>query len=61
MTLLGSRPGEFIESAGWKHSNEGLLYGDIDLVRYQNGTYMGFLLHLRLQNRKGHRNNKKHL
>jgi hypothetical protein len=60
MTLLGSRPGEFIESAAWKHSNEGLLYGDIDLVRYQNGTYVGFLLHLRLRNRKGHRNNKKH-
>ncbi|KAF1935092.1 hypothetical protein EJ02DRAFT_486881 [Clathrospora elynae] len=61
MTLLGSRPGEFIESAAWKHSNEGLLYGDIDLVRYKNGTYAGFLLHLRLRNRKGHQNNKKHL
>ncbi|PZD37947.1 DUF3435 domain containing protein [Pyrenophora tritici-repentis] len=60
MTLLGSRPGEFIESGAWKHSNEGLLYGDIDLVRYQNGTYTGYLLHLRLRNRKGHRNNKKH-
>jgi hypothetical protein len=40
MTLLGSRPGEFVESAAWKYSNEGLLYGDIDLVRYQNGTYV---------------------
>jgi hypothetical protein len=60
ITLLGSRPGEFIESAAWKHSNEGLLYGDIDLVRYQNGTYVGFLLHLRLRNRRGHQNNKKH-
>lgn len=60
MTLLGSCPGEFIELAAWKHSNEGLLYGDIDLVRYRNGTYVGFLLHLRLRNRKGHRNNKKH-
>ncbi|KAF1360100.1 hypothetical protein EJ07DRAFT_118025 [Lizonia empirigonia] len=60
MALWSDRPGEFIESAAWKHSNEGLLYGDIDLVRYQNGTYVGFLLHLRLRNRKGHRNNKKH-
>ncbi|KAF1359213.1 hypothetical protein EJ07DRAFT_121068 [Lizonia empirigonia] len=60
MALWADRPGEFIESAAWKHSNEGLLYGDIDLVRYQNGTYIGFLLHLRLRNRKGHRNNKKH-
>ncbi|KAE8868636.1 hypothetical protein PTNB29_02547 [Pyrenophora teres f. teres] len=60
MTLLGSRPGEFIESGAWKHSDEGLLYGDIDLVRYQNGTYTGYLLYLWLRNRKGHRNNKKH-
>jgi integrase len=60
MTFTGSRPGEFIESAAWKHSNEGLLYGDIDLVRYQNDTYVGFLLLVRLRNRKGHRNNKKH-
>jgi hypothetical protein len=59
MTLLGSRLGEFIESAAWKHSNEGLLYSNIDLVRYMNSTYMGFPLHLRLRNRKGHRNNKK--
>jgi integrase len=60
MTFTGSRPGEFIESEAWKHSNEGLLYGDIDLVRYQNETYVGFLLLIRLRNRKGHRNNKKH-
>jgi hypothetical protein len=60
MTLLGSHPGEFIESAAWKHSNKGLLYSNIDLVCYKNGTYVGFLLHLRLRNRKGNRNNKKH-
>ncbi|CAN9286059.1 unnamed protein product [Alternaria alternata] len=60
MTYLGSRPGEIIESAAWKHSNEGLLYGDITLVRFQNEEYVGFLLHVKLRNRKGHRNNKKH-
>jgi hypothetical protein len=60
MSFLGSRPGEFIESAAWKHSNEGFLYGDIDLLRFQNDTYVGFVLHLRLRLRKGHRNNKKH-
>ncbi|EFQ93944.1 hypothetical protein PTT_08526 [Pyrenophora teres f. teres 0-1] len=60
MSLWADRPGEFIESGAWKHSDEGLLYGDIDLVRYQNGTYTGYLLYLWLRNRKGHRNNKKH-
>jgi hypothetical protein len=60
MMFTGSRPGEFIKSDAWKHRNEGLLYGDIDLVRYQNETYVGFLLLIRLRNRKGHRNNNKH-
>jgi hypothetical protein len=60
MTYLGGRPGEIIESAAWKHSNEGRLYGDITLVRFQNEEYVGFFLHVKLRNRKGHRNNKKH-
>jgi hypothetical protein len=29
MTYLGNRPGKIIKSDAWKHSNEGLLYGDI--------------------------------
>jgi hypothetical protein len=60
MTYLGSRLGEIIESAAWKHSNEGLLYGDITLVRFQNEEYRGFLLYVKLRNQKGHHNNKKH-
>jgi hypothetical protein len=29
---MGSRPGEVIESIGWKDSNEGLLYGDVKVM-----------------------------
>jgi hypothetical protein len=60
MTLLGSRPGEFIESKAWKHSNEGLVYNDIILNRPQTETYCGYLLDVRLRNRKGHWDNQKH-
>jgi hypothetical protein len=60
LTLLGSRPGEFIESSGWKDSNEGLLYRDVKLFRTSSDFYTGFLLHVQLRNRKGHRHNAKH-
>jgi hypothetical protein len=59
MTLLGSRPGEFIESKAWKHSNEGLVYNDIILKRQQTETYCDYLLDVRLRNRKGHWDNQK--
>ncbi|KAH6864996.1 hypothetical protein BKA58DRAFT_438891 [Alternaria rosae] len=44
MTLLGSRPREFIESAAWKHSNEGLLYSDIDLGHRNNKKHSPVML-----------------
>ncbi|KAF1935516.1 hypothetical protein EJ02DRAFT_439182 [Clathrospora elynae] len=31
MCSLGTRPGEFVESDAWKHTNEGLLYKDVDV------------------------------
>jgi hypothetical protein len=31
MCLLGTRPGEFVESDAWKHTNKGLLYKDVTL------------------------------
>jgi hypothetical protein len=61
MSLLSNRPGEFIESDAWKHTNEGLLYDDITLVRQESPVYSGYLLHVKLRNRKGHRENKKHV
>jgi hypothetical protein len=60
MCSLGTRPGEFVESDAWKHTNEGLLYKDVTL-EYQNDLeYCGYLLKVRLRNRKGHRDYKKH-
>jgi hypothetical protein len=40
-TDLGTRPGEVLESDAWLGSNEGLLYGDIDLERRLKGRYKG--------------------
>jgi hypothetical protein len=57
---MGSRPGEVIESEGWKDSNEGLLYGDVVVMRQDDSTYTGFALQVCLRNRKGHRSNKKY-
>jgi hypothetical protein len=59
-TEMGTRPGEVIESDAWLESNEGLLYGDVDLIRLDRGEYIGYMINVRLRNRKGHRNNKKH-
>jgi hypothetical protein len=60
MTLQGNRPGEFIESEAWKNSNEGLIYEDITLIRWHDVTYSGYLLQLKMRNRKGYRDNAKH-
>jgi hypothetical protein len=59
LTLTGTRPGEFVESSGWKDTNEGLLYRDVQLFRSSSEDYEGFLLHVQLRNRKGHRHNNK--
>ncbi|KAH7551112.1 hypothetical protein BM1_09986 [Bipolaris maydis] len=58
LTLMGMRPGEFIESSNWKDSNEGLLYRDVKLLRSSEADG-GFMLHVQLRNRKGHRHNHK--
>jgi integrase len=60
MLLIGVRPGEIVESDAWYRSNEGLLYKDVDVIHLQSHTYTGWLLHVRLRNRKGHREYKKH-
>jgi hypothetical protein len=60
MCSLGTRPGEFIESDAWKDTNEGLLYDDVELIYQDNDEYTGYLLKVRLRNRKGHRDNDKH-
>lgn len=57
MTLMGMRPGEFIESSNWKDSNEGLLYRDVKLLWDEDEGK--FVLHVHLRNRKGHRHNHK--
>jgi hypothetical protein len=57
LTLMGSCPREVIESSGWKDSNEGLLYRDVQLFRSSSAEYNGFLIHVQLRNRKGHRQN----
>ncbi|CAI6336974.1 unnamed protein product [Periconia digitata] len=57
---LGSRPGEIIESDGWKGSNEGLLYKDITLSRQCSPDYSGLVMTIRLRNRKGKRLNASH-
>ncbi|KAF1945503.1 hypothetical protein EJ02DRAFT_463329 [Clathrospora elynae] len=56
---MGSRPGESIESSGWKDTNEGLLYRDAQIFRSSSAEYNGFLLHVQLRNRKGHSHNAK--
>ncbi|KAF1941090.1 hypothetical protein EJ02DRAFT_378356, partial [Clathrospora elynae] len=60
MCSLGTRPGEFVESDAWKHTNEGLLYKDVDVEYQDDQDYSGFLVKVRLRNRKGHRDYKKH-
>lgn len=58
LTLMGTRPGEFIESSNWKDTNEGLLYRDVKLLRSSEDNGQ-FVLHVQLRNRKGHRHNQK--
>jgi hypothetical protein len=60
MTLLDSRPGECIESEAWKHSNEGLIYDGVTLERQKTEIYCGYLLDVKLRNRKGYWGNKNH-
>ena len=60
MLLIGVRPGEIIESDAWHRSNEGLHYKDIELIHQRTATYQGWLLYVKLKNRKGHREYKKH-
>jgi hypothetical protein len=60
MSALGTRPGEFIESDAWRRTNEGLLYDDIEFIYQDDEEYSGYLLKVRLRNRKGHRDNDKH-
>ena len=60
MLLIGVRPGEIIESDAWRQSNEGLHYGDVELIYQRTETYHGWLLYVKLRNRKGHREYKKH-
>ncbi|KAF2849805.1 hypothetical protein T440DRAFT_490368 [Plenodomus tracheiphilus IPT5] len=50
----------FIESDAWKNTNEGLLYKDVELEYQDDDDYRGFLIKVRLRNRKGHREYKKH-
>jgi hypothetical protein len=57
LSTVGLRPGEVGESEAWYKSNEGLLYKDIDLVYSEKD---GWALYLKLRNRKGHREYKKH-
>jgi hypothetical protein len=60
MCSLGTRPGKFIESDAWRQTNEGLLYKDVELEYQDDDEYCGFLIKVRLRNRKGHREYKKH-
>lgn len=60
LLLIGVRPGEVVESDAWYQTNEGLLYKDIELVRSCNNNHPGWRLHVKLRNRKGHREYKKH-
>jgi hypothetical protein len=57
---MGTRPREVIESDAWLDSNKGLLYRDLDLIRPDTGEYTGYMINVRLRNRKGRRNNKKY-
>ena len=60
MMLIGVRPGGIIESDAWCQSNEGLYYRDIELIYQRTETYCGWLLYVKLRNRKGHGEYKKH-
>jgi hypothetical protein len=60
MFSLGTRPGEFIESDAWRNTNEGLLYKDVELEYQDDDDYCGFLIKVRLRDRKGLREYKKH-
>ena len=60
LLLIGVRPGEVVESDAWYQTNEGLLYKDIELVHLSNTNHPGWRLHVKLRNRKGHREYKKH-
>lgn len=59
LTFGGPRPGELVESDRWKDSNEGLLYGDVAVIKQGNGDDTGIVLQVRLRNRKGNRSNEK--
>jgi integrase len=59
MSCVGVRPGEVVESDAWYQSNEGLLYKDVDLL-YFTEPQPEWRLHIKLRNRKGHREYKKH-
>ncbi|KAF2196986.1 hypothetical protein GQ43DRAFT_458794 [Delitschia confertaspora ATCC 74209] len=50
--FLDSRPGEVIESNAWEGSNEGIFYKDVSLVKLEYESYTGFVLFLRVRNRK---------
>jgi hypothetical protein len=60
MLYIGVRPGEIVESDAWGQSNEGLLYKDLDLVYQSTTAYTGWAVYMKLRNRKGHREYKKH-
>lgn len=59
MHFVGLRPGEFVESSAYSNSNEGLLWGDVDIkmIADRNGCNF-FFAFLSLRNRKGNRNNE---
>lgn len=53
MLLIGVQPEEVVNSDAWYQTNEGLLYKDIELVYSQCSTYTGWLLYVKLRNRRG--------
>ncbi|KAF1363482.1 hypothetical protein EJ07DRAFT_152290 [Lizonia empirigonia] len=59
MSCVGVRPGEIVESDAWYQTNEGLLYKDVKLV-YWSEPKPEWRIEVKLRNRKGHREYKKH-
>jgi hypothetical protein len=55
MAHAGLRPGEIIESAMWRQSNEGIHYRDVDLHLARFDGILKFQMNIRLRNRKGRR------
>ncbi|KZM26465.1 hypothetical protein ST47_g2208 [Ascochyta rabiei] len=49
-----------LKSDAWYQTNKGLLYKDIELVRSWSSSHPGWRLHVKLRNRKGHCEYKKH-